>query len=161
MKMYGTIFPAMTSNGRTGIANRFSIVPRSRSRVMARPVISTIISVRITPIRPGTMLFWLSASGLNIRCTCTSNGAGVGARKSSAPPRSLRAADRATVSTEPSAVPVATGSVASASTSKAGRSPRSKSRVKFAGTFTTNMTSPRSRAARPACSSGSSATTRK
>ena len=54
----------MTSSGRTGIASRFSIVPRSRSRVIASPVISTIIKVRITPIRPGTMLFRLLPSGL-------------------------------------------------------------------------------------------------
>ena len=33
------------------------MVPRSRSRVMASPVISTIMSVRITPISPGTTLY--------------------------------------------------------------------------------------------------------
>ena len=33
-----------------------STVPRSRSRVIARPVSITMVMVRITPIRPGTML---------------------------------------------------------------------------------------------------------
>ncbi len=46
----------MTSSGETGVAKRFSMVPRSRSRVMASAVIITIVMVRITPIRPGTML---------------------------------------------------------------------------------------------------------
>ncbi|MNL25684.1 hypothetical protein D3C87_1471720 [compost metagenome] len=64
MKMYGTILPEMTSSGCTGVASRFSIVPRSRSRVIARPVIITIVMVRITPIRPGTMLYWVMPSGL-------------------------------------------------------------------------------------------------
>ena len=46
----------MTSPGRAGIASRFSIVPRSTSRVIAMPVIITSVIVRITPSRPGTML---------------------------------------------------------------------------------------------------------
>jgi hypothetical protein len=33
------------------MASRFSIVPRSRSRVIARPVIITIVIARITPIK--------------------------------------------------------------------------------------------------------------
>ena len=44
--------------------SRFSMVPRSRSRVIARPVIMIIVSVRTTPIRPGTMLYCVMASGL-------------------------------------------------------------------------------------------------
>src|SRR5262249_8285599 len=38
-------FQMRTSLGRVGIERRFSIVPRSRSRVMARPVIITIVMV--------------------------------------------------------------------------------------------------------------------
>ena len=58
------ILPIMTSNGRVGMERRFSIVPRSRSRVIAKPVIMTIVIVRTTPIRPGTMLYCVMASGL-------------------------------------------------------------------------------------------------
>ena len=46
----------MISRGLIGEDNRFSMVPRSRSLVMARPVIITVVMVRITPIRPGTIL---------------------------------------------------------------------------------------------------------
>ena len=38
MAMYGTSLPVMTSSGRSGMASMFSMVPRSRSRVMASPV---------------------------------------------------------------------------------------------------------------------------
>ena len=58
------ILPISTSAGRAGMESRFSIVPRSRSRVMARPVIMTMVIVRTTPIRPGTMLYCVIASGL-------------------------------------------------------------------------------------------------
>ncbi len=50
------ILPVITSTGNAGVDRRFSNVPRSRSRVMARPVISTMVMVRITPSSPGTML---------------------------------------------------------------------------------------------------------
>ena len=56
--------PVITSSAVAGVASRFSIVPRSRSRVIARPVIMTIVIVRITPINPGTMLYCVTASGL-------------------------------------------------------------------------------------------------
>ncbi len=62
--MYGVIFPVITSNGRTGVASRFSIVPRSRSRVIASAVMTTIVIVRTTPMSPGTMLYWVMFSGL-------------------------------------------------------------------------------------------------
>ena len=62
--MYGMILPVITSSGVSGIASRFSIVPRSRSRVIARPVIITSVIVRITPISPGTMLYCVIDSGL-------------------------------------------------------------------------------------------------
>ncbi len=58
------IFPIRTSNGRVGMESRFSIVPRSRSRVIASPVIKTMVMVRTTPISPGTMLYWVILSGL-------------------------------------------------------------------------------------------------
>ena len=54
----------MTSTGRSGVESRFSIVPLSRSRVMASAVMMTIVIVRITPISPGTMLYWVMFSGL-------------------------------------------------------------------------------------------------
>ena len=62
--MKGTILPSMTSTGRIGMASRFSMVPRSCSRVMARPVIITMVMVSTTPIRPGTMLNWVMPSSL-------------------------------------------------------------------------------------------------
>jgi hypothetical protein len=48
--------PHITSIGRTGIASKDSIVPRSRSRVTASDVITTMVIVSTTPSRPGTML---------------------------------------------------------------------------------------------------------
>ena len=64
MATYGTILPVITSSGSTGVASRFSIVPRSRSRVIASPVIMTIVMVRITPMRPGTTLYCVIALGV-------------------------------------------------------------------------------------------------
>ncbi len=58
------ILPASTSTGRVGMESRFSIVPRSRSRVIASAVIMTMVIVRTTPSRPGTMLYCVTASGL-------------------------------------------------------------------------------------------------
>ena len=54
----------MTSLGCTGVESRFSIVPRSRSRVMAKPVMMIIVIVSITPMSPGTMLYCVMFSGL-------------------------------------------------------------------------------------------------
>ena len=54
----------MISEGRAGIASRFSIVPRSISRVSAIEVIITIVICRMTPSRPGTMLYEVMPSGL-------------------------------------------------------------------------------------------------
>ena len=62
--MNGTILPAITSIGRTGVASRFSIVPRSRSRVTESEVMMTIVIVSTTPIKPGTMLYCVIPSGL-------------------------------------------------------------------------------------------------
>ncbi len=50
--------------GRTGVASRFSMVPRSRSRVIAIEVIITMVIVSTTPISPGTMLYCVMPSGL-------------------------------------------------------------------------------------------------
>ena len=56
--------PNITSMGRTGIERRFSIVPRSRSRVIASAVMITMVMVSTTPMRPGTMLYWVMPSSL-------------------------------------------------------------------------------------------------
>lgn len=52
----GRNLPAITSKGRTGMASRFSMVPRSYSRVTASAVIITMVMVRMMPRSPGTML---------------------------------------------------------------------------------------------------------
>ncbi len=54
MSMQGMILPVITSSGVAGVASGCSKVPRSRSRVIASPVMSTIVSM--TPSRPGTTL---------------------------------------------------------------------------------------------------------
>ena len=46
------------------MASRFSMVPRSRSRVMARPVIKTMVSVSTIPVSPGTTKYCVMLSGL-------------------------------------------------------------------------------------------------
>ena len=51
--MNGSSLPIITSSGVTGIASRFSIVPRSRSRVTASEVMITMVRVRMVPTRPG------------------------------------------------------------------------------------------------------------
>jgi hypothetical protein len=56
--------PSITSIGPTGMASRFSMVPRSYSRVTARAVIITMVMVRMMPSRPGTMLKRVMPSGL-------------------------------------------------------------------------------------------------
>ena len=54
----------MISTGLAGMASRFSIVPRSVSRVSASAVIITMVICRMTPSRPGTMLYCEMPSGL-------------------------------------------------------------------------------------------------
>jgi hypothetical protein len=54
----------MISTGLIGIERRLSIVPRSISRVTASAVNIVIVMVKITPRRPGTMLYWVMPSGL-------------------------------------------------------------------------------------------------
>ena len=58
------ILPSATSIGRTGMASRFSIVPVSRSRVIATEVSTRVEIVRITAISPGTILSAVTCSGL-------------------------------------------------------------------------------------------------
>lgn len=60
----GVILPTMISPGVAGMASRFSIVPRSISRVSAIEVIITIVICRMIPSRPGTMLICVSPLGL-------------------------------------------------------------------------------------------------
>jgi len=67
----------------------------------------------------------------------------------------IAAGGRNVAAMEARAMPVAVGSVASASISSDGRSPRSTARLNPAGMLSTNRTLPRARAARPASSSGS------
>ena len=54
----------MISTGDAGSASRFSMVPRSSSRVSASAGIITIVMVRITPSSPGTVLYCEMPSGL-------------------------------------------------------------------------------------------------
>ena len=54
----------MIFGGVAGMARRFSIVPRSVSRVSAIEVIITMVICRMTPRRPGTMLYREIPSGL-------------------------------------------------------------------------------------------------
>ena len=62
--MYGRILPTISSGVRTGVLISSSRLPRSRSRTIATAVNSTIVMVRITPIRPGTICTCERRSGL-------------------------------------------------------------------------------------------------
>ena len=64
MATYGRIFPITSSKGRTGETMSCSRVPRSRSRASAIAVSMTIVIVRMTPMRPGTMYTAVRWSGL-------------------------------------------------------------------------------------------------
>ena len=64
MTIYGTILASITSIGRTGIASRFSIVPRSLSRVIDSVVTNSVEMVSTMQISPGTMFSTVSCSGL-------------------------------------------------------------------------------------------------
>ena len=62
------ILPIMSSIVRTGVVINSSRLPRSRSRTIATAVNSTIVKVKITPIRPGTIMTAERRSGLkNVR----------------------------------------------------------------------------------------------
>ena len=54
----------MISTGVIGIDRRFSIVPRSISRVTESAVKISIVMVRMVPTSPGTMLSWVNPAGL-------------------------------------------------------------------------------------------------
>jgi len=60
----GAIFAIITSIGLTGIASRFSIVPRSRSLVIAIVVTNRVENISTMQTRPGTTLSTVSCSGL-------------------------------------------------------------------------------------------------
>src|SRR5215831_20918735 len=114
MAMYGTILAIMTSMGLTGIASRFSIVPRSRSRVIDRVVMINVENVRTMQTSPGTMLRTVSCSGLYRACTTNWNGGFAGSDCNFGGRSRLSVAVR-----DPSAAVallMAEGSVASAST---------------------------------------------
>ena len=64
MPTKGSTLPRVSSHGETGVAISISRLPRSRSRTRAMAVNSTIVMVRITPIRPGTVLIGARRSGL-------------------------------------------------------------------------------------------------
>ena len=64
MPTKGRILPSVSSQGETGVAINISRLPRSRSRTSAMPVNITKVMVRITPIRPGTVLTGARRSGL-------------------------------------------------------------------------------------------------
>ena len=63
-KKNGSTLPSMISRPLAGMASRFSIVPRSISRVSATEVIIIIVICRMTPSRPGTMKYCDMPSGL-------------------------------------------------------------------------------------------------
>ena len=88
------------------------------------------------------MLYWVTASGLYRARTCISNAPGAATRRASGPVRSWASADCDSWPSAATALPVAVGSVASASTSTAGRSPRTSEREKPAGMVTTNCARP-------------------
>ena len=54
----------MISTGRIGIESSNSIVPRSISRVTESAVKISMVSVRMVPMRPGTMLSRVAPVGL-------------------------------------------------------------------------------------------------
>jgi hypothetical protein len=58
------ILPNITSTGLIGIDSRFSMVPRSTSRVTDSAVKISMVMVRMVPTRPGTMLSREEAAGL-------------------------------------------------------------------------------------------------
>ena len=62
--MYGMILPSMISTGVIGIDSRFSMVPRSISRVTDSAVKISMVMVRMVPTSPGTMLSWVAPAGL-------------------------------------------------------------------------------------------------
>ena len=54
----------MISTGVIGMASRFSMVPRSISRVTESAVKISMVMVRMVPTSPGTMLSWFWPAGL-------------------------------------------------------------------------------------------------
>ena len=116
-------------------------MPRSRSRVIARPVISTMVSVEDDAHQAGNDV--VGGQSLRVETAmyaqfdrwrgCTLQTRQVGANTSMPKRFSTEIAPLAAI-----------GSVASASTSTTGDFPRTRSRLKPGGKVTTNCTSPRS-----------------
>lgn len=136
----------MISTGVTGEASRFSMLPRSRSRVRAMLVSMQVMRARMTPMSPGTMLRRVRPSGLYILWAVMEKDWDTGAREESGPFMSRFSTDSTMPCTAPMAPVVAVGSVASASMSIAGFSPRRRRRVKSVGILMTKETSPLLRA---------------
>ncbi|SSS38588.1 Uncharacterised protein [Acinetobacter baumannii] len=62
---YGMSFANTISNGRTGVTNKASNVPRSLSRAITRPVKNAPIKVKMSTIKPGTKNQVLLPDSLN------------------------------------------------------------------------------------------------
>ena len=78
--MYGRILPIMSSIVRTGVVINSSRLPRSRSRTIATAVNSTIVKLKITPIRAGTIMTAERRSGLkNVRTANSESSPATGA----------------------------------------------------------------------------------
>ena len=146
-----TILAIITSSGRTGMASRFSIVPRSRSLVIDSVVMNRVDNSQHDADQPrhdiehGQLLGIVAGVNDELerrRLRLALRGSAAGRVCRSAP-------------SEPSAavaLPIAVGSVASASTRTDGDSPRSTARSKSGGISMTNRSSP---SARPASASAS------
>ena len=97
------------------------MVPRSISRVTDSAVKISMVMVRMVPSRPGTMLRLVDGRP---DCSARACGSRTAARRGLGNAAVVRSAVCTMLSSAPSAEPAATGSVASAATSSAGRSPR-------------------------------------
>ncbi|OPZ59982.1 MAG: hypothetical protein BWY87_00721 [Deltaproteobacteria bacterium ADurb.Bin510] len=59
MMMYGMVLPNISSIGSSGVTISCSMVPDSRSRIMAIEVSSSESSMTTNPTMPGTKKYWL------------------------------------------------------------------------------------------------------
>ncbi len=129
----------MTSTGVIGIASRFSIVPRSISRVTDSAVKISMVMVRMVPTRPGTMFMLDDAGRVVARVAADLERR----RRAFGTPRSCSSAVLTIWPSADIAEPDATGSVASAATRMAGRSPRRTARSKPSRDLDTEQHLPR------------------
>ena len=113
----------------------------------------TMVMVSTTPISPGTMLYCVMASGLYCAWMRRSTGPSVAARNASGPFRSCcKAVFDQRAQRSRSRCWSRRGRSRRPRRAATGRSPRSKSRLKFSGIVMTNWTSPR---ASTSCASAS------